>query len=862
MLCKYYLHIGSVKVDTTSEDCIDVTDMVANMADVKMSVDRDDLGGITKKLSNTWEFVGKAHKVLVDYYNTTGLKSIAAILVQGIENDWSYTDLWECPLDFATFRYDSNKASINCVQNNAAALIKANKSTDYEYKVEDICEDIPLLYEGVKVEKSVEILLSGLARNGESFKDASRGKMKDLGYYEPQDDREIIAIQSDTDKNWTYTLLPIYRIGEYKSRRALIDDQHYTTGIDNVSHLWNEELDVVSDDESFAIEALNDVTINIDTTDFDVQWVGWNRWTKYPGYVFPFESPSHPLVTEYGDSSYLPLNSSLDYPFILSGRQLPIRAIVFTKGVTENGEPVYKRENIDYPYLGRGISEINLKAGQFVMFATIYPTGNTSRGTGADARQGYDTQLDYYIINNGKIRLTWGEKADNTTIKVIKPEKVLEKLMESIGGETTIYSKIFDEDNERLRNTKIIAAESIRNLESPLLTTKFSDFVEFMSAEFGYVYEINPYEDGERVEFRHRDDLFDHNKENAKSLLLTSQPEYQVESGRIYSEVEVGHEKQDYDEANTGKYEFNFISHYTTGITLTDKKLSLISPYRADSYGIEELVLATSINEQKDDDSDVFVIKVSDKVVDGQYRIERDGSIVGTYDDTTAFNSAYCPMAMLKANASLIAMFTNLLTFASTEGNSDVSIKFSGTRVGNSNEYVSELVGMSSNIGEEDTITSGWFGFALFKVGSVNVQTNDLQLPANINGLVSFVWGERIFFGYVDSVDAKFGKEEVMEYSLIEYDWQENVHIPVPETIQDYKHNRRVRARLAEPTTSFGDLSSDFNNDFTSDDEHSGLPIVDSEVLIVDTMTVSGEVATADNGTAEVANEILTTKSK
>lgn len=821
MLCKYYLHIGSVKVDTTSEDCIDVTDLVANMADVKMSVDRDDLGGITKKLSNTWEFVGKAHKALVDYYNTTGLKSIAAILVQGIENDWSYTDLWECPLDFATFRYDSNKASINCVQNNAAALIKANKSTDYEYKVEDICEDIPLLYEGVKVEKSVEILLSGLARNGESFKSASRDKMKDLGYYDPQDNREIISVRSDTDKSWTYTLLPVYRVGEYKSRRMLVDDQHYTTSIDDASHYWNADFDELSDSESFAIEALNDVVIKIDTTELDVEWVGWNRsaaGTKYSSMDQRIEGNGKPLITAYQDYRYLPDVGDPYFPFILDERQLPIFAEVFTKTITEGGESVYMRDNMYHPHLGRGVSEISLKAGQFVMFAVFYPTASKWRGEGADKAFGRDSQVDYFLINNGKIRLSWGEKADNTTIKVIKPEKVLEKLMESIGGETTIYSKIFDEDNERLRNTKIIAAESIRGLESPLLTTKFSDFVEFMSAEFGYVYEINPYEDGERIEFRHRDDLFDHNKENAKSLLLTSQPEYQVESGRIYSEVEVGHEKQDYDEANTGKYEFNFTSHYTTGITLTDKKLSLVSPYRADSYGIEELVLATSISEQKDDDSDVFVIKVSDKVVDGQYRIERDGSIVGTYDDTTAFNSAYCPMAMLKANASLIAMFTDLLTFASTEGNSDVSIKFSGTRVGNSNEYISELVGMSSNIGEEDTITSGWFSFALFKVGSVNVQTNDLQLPANINGLVSFVWGERIFFGYVDSVDAKFGKEEVMEYSLIEYGWQENVHVPVPETEQDYKQNSRVRARLADPNISFGDLSSDFNNDFTNDE--------------------------------------------
>ena len=38
-----------------------------------------------------------------------------------------------------------------------------------------------------------------------------------------------------------------------------------------------------------------------------------------------------------------------------------------------------------------------------------------------------------------------------------------------------------------------------------------------------------------------------------------------------------------------GRDEFRFTTEYTTGIDITDNVLELISPYRADVYGIEFL---------------------------------------------------------------------------------------------------------------------------------------------------------------------------------------------------------------------------------------------------------------------------------
>lgn len=87
--------------------------------------------------------------------------------------------------------------------------------------------------------------------------------------------------------------------------------------------------------------------------------------------------------------------------------------------------------------------------------------------------------------------------------------------------------------------------------------------------------------------FKHRDKLFSDN--NVKDLNSSfSSFEYKVDSSRIYSLVRVGYDKQDYESMN-GRDEFRFTTEYTTGIDITDNVLELISPYRADVYGIEFL---------------------------------------------------------------------------------------------------------------------------------------------------------------------------------------------------------------------------------------------------------------------------------
>lgn len=62
MLGRYYLQLGEETVTVGSDGCIDVSDMLANIKDIKMSYSRVDLGGVVRKCGSTLELTGEARE--------------------------------------------------------------------------------------------------------------------------------------------------------------------------------------------------------------------------------------------------------------------------------------------------------------------------------------------------------------------------------------------------------------------------------------------------------------------------------------------------------------------------------------------------------------------------------------------------------------------------------------------------------------------------------------------------------------------------------------------------------------------------------------------------------------------------------
>lgn len=321
-------------------------------------------------------------------------------------------------------------------------------------------------------------------------------------------------------------------------------------------------------------------------------------------------------------------------------------------------------------------------------------------------------------------------------IDVIKPISLINRLLTSInGGREGVTCEISSGVDSRLDNTLIVAAESIRGIKDAKISTSYTKFVKWMEAEFGFVPVISE----NKVIFVHRDSLFQNFQ--IKDFADNSREfEYSINSSLIYSGIKVGYEKQDYDSVN-GRDEFHFTNEYSTGITLTDNVLDLISPYRADAYGVEFLTSKRG-EDTTDSKSDNDIFFVCAELSEDKYKLIRI-PVSGVISPDTMFNAMYSQRYMIKANEKFIGAFTDRLEFASSEGNSDIVI-----------DGVSE---------KADILISG----RSFTVGELSFETGDIEILSDLSGYVVVTNGGKAYKGYLSNVSYNLGRSEAVKYTLI-----------------------------------------------------------------------------------------------
>lgn len=333
--------------------------------------------------------------------------------------------------------------------------------------------------------------------------------------------------------------------------------------------------------------------------------------------------------------------------------------------------------------------------------------------------------------------ITFMARNDAIDIDCIRPSVLLTRLLRSITGDNSVIGEITNTTDARLDKTVIAPAESIRGIPNAKIYTSYTKFANWMSSVFGFV----PVIGDNKVTFVHRDVLFQ--DKQVKDLKDdTVDLNYNVSSSMIYSRLKVGYDKQDYDSVN-GRDEFHFTNEYTTGITLTENAKELISPYRADAYGIEFLA-AKRGEDTTDNDSDSDIFFVGAALEGGKYKLVRSGyTISGVISPSTMFNAMYSQRYMIEANARYLAAFAEQLSFTSSDGNSDVEI---------------------NGVRETNDIA---LGNRLFTVGELSVETGDQGTPSDLSGYIRIEKNGNVYKGFVKSVSYNHGKAKPVKYSLI-----------------------------------------------------------------------------------------------
>lgn len=341
-----------------------------------------------------------------------------------------------------------------------------------------------------------------------------------------------------------------------------------------------------------------------------------------------------------------------------------------------------------------------------------------------------------YIENSTGFSMDFMSRGNINYLQVVKPSTLLNRILRSINeGKEGLNGVIIPSGEKRLDNAMLLAAESIRMMPNAKIYSSFSKFSEWMNSVFGYVYEIS----GNTVTFRHRNDYF---KEGVvKQIKNISSYQMNVNSSLIYSQVNVGYNKKDYDSVN-GKDEFRFTNIYNTCINMTDNILQLISPYRADAYGIE--FLTQKIGEDTTDnssDTDVFFVCVEEAI--NSYILDRSLEISGVINPETMFNAMYAPSSFILSSFSFLGSFMSRITFASSDGNS--LVKIAQNRENRNIEFDKSLISATN----------------------VEIETSDIELPDDMTGLVEFDYQGQTIQGYYMNADFTYTRTKSCKIGLV-----------------------------------------------------------------------------------------------
>lgn len=446
MLTKYILHIGSTNYELQADD-------LANWDEIRCSYKRANYDGVVRSFTSQFVFVNHAKELLMALYLKDRYSAKASISVHSIDDRWNYEKKFECPLDFSTISWESYTLKINSVDNSLAALIKANKSTKYEFAVgSDIARDAVFNFDRMPMQES-------------------------LTYEFTQ------GAQFDNCADLLVTIL--------KGENPYIGNVGNETTI-NLAIDWND--DQTSEANSYLFKAKIDIEL---TLDFEISWrsdygsAGTNigvqvrrngsdvagavtgatmaNFMALPGpdgwtFVGNFSNPGS-------------LNSS--YPNPSHGQWALISDIVWY--VAYNGRYFYwansGKSRADYfTHRNYGRRFISLKAGDEVYIYSYFPSANQQRA-------------DFRIVSS-KFLFSWLSKGPSVDIPAMTPEKVATTLLRRIAqGKINVNTHISQFDS-RINNTFLFAAESARGISGAKFYSSFNEFCDWMATVFGYVYYI------------------------------------------------------------------------------------------------------------------------------------------------------------------------------------------------------------------------------------------------------------------------------------------------------------------------------------------------------------------------------------
>ena len=311
------------------------------------------------------------------------------------------------------------------------------------------------------------------------------------------------------------------------------------------------------------------------------------------------------------------------------------------------------------------------------------------------------------------------------------------------------------------RNIFITSGDAIRGFDDAVIRDRFTNLYFATDAVLNVGLGIK----NEGLTLEKKELFFDRNRQELSLGEVSKLQVMPAAEEWIFNTIEVGYEDQTYDEAN-GRDEFNTLLSFATPITKYSEKLDLVSPIRADSYGIQFTRLNLQNKETTDSSSDNKTFFVVVKETANGYEVDREKEeISGTINPTGVFNVFLSPKRCLLRHASYLLSMLDKQTGA---------IEFTSIAKQESN-LDSRLVAEPGVVSERASIsidslreaTQPLFSPFIVKFTTAVPYNLPFLLGSNPTGYIAFTYNGVSLKGFIVQVTEKPALRKEQEWELL-----------------------------------------------------------------------------------------------
>lgn len=374
----------------------------------------------------------------------------------------------------------------------------------------------------------------------------------------------------------------------------------------------------------------------------------------------------------------------------------------------------------------------------------------------------YYIEVQYGMrLRSSEFNLSYSANLDDFTVKAYPAVTLLEKLLYKIYDNNPVAVNSYLLRSDKWSKLMITSGDGIRQLQGAKVKFSLRDFMQTIDSLLCVSFGINA--DSFSVEERassYNNFLDTLSLGNAKDV------KFETYTDELYTDINVGYDNEDYDKED-GRDEFNSGQSWRLPINrIASKPLDLVSIFRADSRGVEqirvELLVPGNKTTDSKSDNDVFMFLCRQEgTVFRPITSFGFKSVSGVVSPTRTYNYDISPKQnLLRHQGFLKSMLNNLngtrITFTSADKNADLeTISLTDVRV-KENEDI-----------ETDSLTGQYFIPIMATFISDYPRNIQAQILENPYGQVSFRFNGYTFKGFILEVGSDLSRNTEREFKLL-----------------------------------------------------------------------------------------------